>query len=481
MQTAISTRRRLFSLVCLGLMVFGPQRRVRGDVTIEDSGYVFFQNAKTDTKRISWTKMVALFNQYLSNAKQLNVFAGNCHSGGLANVANGLKTVPYAISTATKVDETTNDGNSNSDKNPPGRLPKHDTNDDVVDNRYYFSYTAYTTKQLRTGVSTVQQIHDAAKDAMAIDTKVTGTPQLVSGNGGDPATNINAGASSLAMVFAGSLADGLNLDLPDQPYLAIKPLVTTTSYYDYNFDAKVVNKVNITGDGSYQSFLEGLTNQQTAIDANKKNVTTNIILAGHGYVTEKNVTPKPDAIPAQPKQGEEIVPPPMDAPIPIGIGIDPGFWSDLHEGVTQFTPGLVRADQPDFFIAMSEGNLNHPIGVSIDGISLGDFSVTVPSTGGATLDVPLSDAFLTELFAAEPTMPSQLPITLDLAPGDSFRLALADDILDDPTYTQGEYGAGIGLDVEGVDDESVPEPVGLAMVVPAFLLLCRVRRHCAAR
>ncbi|MGD0462909.1 MAG: hypothetical protein ABSB74_10515 [Tepidisphaeraceae bacterium] len=476
MRTAISTRRRLLVSLCLGLTVFGLQLRARADVTIEDSGYVFEKDAPTDTAKLSWTRVVALFNQYLSNAKQLNVFTGTCRSGGLANAANGLKTVPYVVSTATTVDQNTTDGWSTADKNPPGRLPKHDTSDNVVNKSFYYSYTAYATKQLRTGVSTVQQIQDSAKNNMAVDTAVGGTPQLVTGNGGNAATNINAGASSLAMVFAGNMAR-LHTDLPDQPYLAFKPLVTTTSYYLYDQNPSTTNKVTIAGDGTLKSFNAGLTNLQTAIDANKSNVTTNILLEGHGYATEKNVTPAPGAIPGTPKQGEEIAPPPTGGGIQLNIGMDPGFWSDLHEGVTQSTPGLFRAEQPDFFLAISEGSISQPVGISIDGISLGDFSINVPSTGGAMLDVPLSDSFLSQLFTDEPTMPSQIPITFDLAQGDSFRLALADDILDDPTYTQPEYGTGIGLDVEGVEGmEPVPEPVGLAMVVPVCLLLRRTRR-----
>jgi hypothetical protein len=359
--------------------------------------------------------MVALFNQYLSNAQQLNVFTSTCRSGGLANAANGLKTVPYVISTATKVDEDTQDGWSEADKNPPGRLPKHDTTDAVVADSFYYSYTAYATKQLRTGASTVQQVHDTAKNGMSQET-VGGTPQLVNGNGGNAATNINAGASSLAMVFAGNMAE-LHEDLPDQPYLAFKPLVTTESYYLYDKTPNTYDKVKVDGDGTYKSFTTGLGNLQTAVDANKGKVTTNLFLEGHGYATEKNVTPQPGAIPAAPKQGEEIAPPPTGGGIMLNIGMDPGFWSDLHEGVTQSTPGLFRVDQPDFFLTVSEGNITQPIGISIDGISLGSFGFSVPSLGGATLDVPLSDSFLTQLFADNPTMPSQIPITFNMAQG----------------------------------------------------------------
>ena len=63
-------------------------RDARADVTIEDSGYSLEKNNPGDTTRISWTKMVALFNQYLSNAQQLNIFTSSCHSGGLTTAAS---------------------------------------------------------------------------------------------------------------------------------------------------------------------------------------------------------------------------------------------------------------------------------------------------------------------------------------------------------------------------------------------------------
>jgi len=471
----ISKRFGLVAFSCFAVGLMGICPGVRADTVIEDSGYAFEKNNPGDTTRISWTKMVALFNQYLSNAKQLNVFAGTCHSGGLANAAGGLKTVPYVVSTATKVDQTTPDGWRNTDQNPPGLLPKHDSDDDVVADSFYKSYTAFFTKQLRTGASTVQQINDLIVNNMAA-AGVKGTPQLVSGNGGTAAAKINAGASSLAMEFVGN-NDGLNSGIPDQPYLALNPLVNTLSYYRYNRDAQTYGKITVNGDGSYNSFTTGLTNLQTAINANKGNVATNILLDGHGYVTEKNVTPKPAPIPATPKQGEEIAPPAPGIPFSLDIGMDPGFWSDLQEGVTQNTPGLFRADQPDFFLSVSEGSVTGPIGISIDGISLGSYSFSIPSTGGAMLDIPLSDSFLSQLFATNPTMPSDIPISFSVSPDDSMRLALADDILDDPTFNQPEYGTGIGLDVEAVDGvEPVPEPAGLAAIFPAWLLLRRRNR-----
>jgi hypothetical protein len=59
-----------------------------------------------------------------------------------------------------------------------------------------------------------------------------------------------------------------------------------------------------------------------------------------------------------------------------------------------------------------------------------------------------------------------------------MRLALADDILSDPTYAQNEFGTGIGLDVESaVGVEPVPEPASLAAILPICMLLRRVRRQ----
>jgi hypothetical protein len=471
----ISRRVGLVVSSCLVVGAMGICPRARADVMIEDSGYALEKNNPGDITRLSWTKVVALFNQYLSNAKQLNVFVGSCNSGGLANAAGGLKTVPYVVSTATKVDQTTTDGWRGTDQNPPGLLAKHDSDDDVVAGSFYKSYTAFFTKQLRTGASTVQQISDLITNNMAA-AAVPGTPQLVSGNGGDPAAKINAGASSVGMEFVGN-NDGLNAGLPDQPYLALSPLLNSLSYYRFNRNPQTYGKITVNGDGSYNSFITGLTNLQTAINANKGNISTDILLDGHGYVTEKNVTPKPAAIPNAPKQGEEIAPPAPGNPFLMDIGMDPGFWSDLHEGVTQNTPGLFRAEQPDFFLSVSEGDVTGPIGISIDGISLGSFSFSIPSTGGATLDVPLSDSFLSQLFALNPTMPSDIPISFSMASGDSMRLSLADDILDDPTFNQTEYGTGIALDVEGTDGlEPVPEPAGFALILPTLALLGFRRR-----
>src|SRR5438552_7046987 len=142
-------------------------------------------------------------------------------------------TMPNVISTATNVGEDTTDGWGEANKNPPGRLPKHDSDDDVVADSFYFSYTAYLTKKVRGGAPTVQQLHDAIAADVAADGNVGGTPQITSGKGGDPAQKIDAGSSSLAMIFAGNMAD-LHDALPFQPYLALKPLLTTTTLRQYD-------------------------------------------------------------------------------------------------------------------------------------------------------------------------------------------------------------------------------------------------------
>ena len=75
-------------------------------------------------------------------------------------------------------------------------------------------------------------------------------------------------------------------------------------------------------------------------------------------------------------------------------------------------------------------------------------------------------------------MPSQIPIEFDLGSGDWFRLALADDILYDPTFLQPEYGTGIALDVESFQGvEPIPEPAGLSLLLIVAAILQRRRNR----
>src|SRR6266699_3624986 len=72
------------------------------DVKESDSGVAFEQGGQADARRLSWTRIVEMFNKYLANAKQVNVFAGICRSGGMIDASAGL-TMPNVISTAAKV------------------------------------------------------------------------------------------------------------------------------------------------------------------------------------------------------------------------------------------------------------------------------------------------------------------------------------------------------------------------------------------
>src|SRR5207244_3152799 len=114
----------------------------------------------------------------------------------------------------------------------------------------------YLTKKTRAGAPTVQQLHDAIAADMTADGKVPGTPQITSGKAGDASLKINAGNSSLAFIFAGNMAD-LHEALPFQPYLALKPLVTTTTLRQYDRGAQTFDKVTIDGNGTVKSFTDG--------------------------------------------------------------------------------------------------------------------------------------------------------------------------------------------------------------------------------
>ncbi|HWX22257.1 MAG TPA: hypothetical protein VN578_20340 [Candidatus Binatia bacterium] len=418
---------------------------------------VCFYTAAADKRcdYVAWEKMVKLFNDNLANAKQFNLYADTCYSGRVIDLQGAAKSklsMAFVIGTASKTSQIMEQGWCSKDKDP-GRLPKLDTNGDPVNNRYYYSYTAYVAKKLRAAAAVpgVKALHDAATGDVKADKDLSQEPQFLSGNGADETWKLNSGGQNYGLVFGGSLRR-LYPDLLDQTYLAMLDLkLTSLKFYASDLAAKTYNKVVISGSGTVANFEAALGEIKNAMKDRANTDEVTLMLLAHGAKVEANALSRLDAVPGTPKQGVLMAQGTNGQPFTLDIPMDADAWTALKQGVVQDDPTLASGAPPSFFLAVSAASLSSPFMVTVGGYPLGLFSLPSNSTG-ALLQVTITNTFVQDLILAHDGE-TNLTLEFDMAPGDSMTLALDDDVLFDPNYTPAMYGTGLALTVTKVSEQ----------------------------
>jgi len=439
-----------------------------------ETGLCFYELNDGDTARASWSDIVKSFNARLDKAQQLNIFTDACYDGAAIDAAsdatNGLK-MPFVLGTAATSTGKMKMGWSSDDLDPARRLQG-------LDDDYWYGMTAYVAKRLYAGPKpTVKQVFDAAKTDVVADPDLHQTPQYFKSAGADDAFKIDQGTkSSHALQFTGDIEELWLIPSREQFKAARQLGYNSATFYAHNkTQQNLPEGGQLSGPGTYANFKTALANLQTALNAHPGEETASLFLTAHGYRKPKNVTKKPDAAPQQPKQGHLSTGSDPSSQY-LDVDLDSTFWTDFTEEVTTDVPDLVRPHSPAFSLAVSELTLSGSLSVSIgDGgtflplgtFALGDFETAPGSTAGY-LSVDLTDAQIAAIAGTFGGF-SSLTLHFDLAPGDSFRLALEDDLFYDPTYFPATDGVGLATSVQ-----SVPEP-GAGTLLLTILLTARRR------
>jgi PEP-CTERM motif len=225
-----------------------------------------------------------------------------------------------------------------------------------------------------------------------------------------------------------------------------------------------LSKAKINGQGTYENLVTALKDIGASASANPQKEVADLFFQGHGRIGEA-ATPRQNGMNGVPKDGAVVSGGPGGATTTFDLAIDPTFWQDLEVGIIPNDSRLVRFAPAEFGLDGSEDVLNEPIGVAIDGLPLGSFSLA-SSTTGAELDVNLPDSFTAELLSLAAGDPS-IPVSFTLQNGDWFRIATEDDVLLDPSYQELQYGFGISVEV----GPAVPEPATWALIGLGFVAL----------
>ena len=312
----------------------------------------------------------------------------------------------------------------------------------------------YATKRLKNAaaVPTAKSLYDAANaDTLADpDLKEDGqTPGSTSGNGANVNLAINGGTnSSHALIFNGSTG-GLYPEPLLEQYRALAQAAygftnkgNSLQFYNNNDNPQNYEGTKIDGTGSLANLTAALTQIQTSVNANKGKELVNIFFDGHGYLSA-NAAPQQNGMLGVPKDGALVMGGPGGATTTFSLPTDATFWQELEVGIIPNDQGLMRFFPPQFNLAVSEDNLADQIGITIDGLSLGSFSLA-SSTTGAELDINLPDSFTSELIALAAGAPD-LSVGFTLENDDWFRFSTLDDVYLDPNYVEPQYGFGISM------------------------------------
>jgi hypothetical protein len=454
----MSATRRLTTLLLLVVLCDCLAREALADDKGFEYGWSFVDNTNDrKTSELSWTKIVQELNGSLVKAKQVNLYIDACHAGGIIDKSAALE-FPFVIGTPTTAEQKTEVGYGVRNQNPPGYL-----RGTIDTNEYYFSYHAYLAKRLRNRdpIPTAKQLHDAAAGDYNADPRLKklGTPQYKKSSveGGDKKTaddslRLNAGTKNAALMFASDL-QGVDPSAFKEMYKAVKAMnfdhlknyVHTDSAGD-----QFGGTVTVTGKGTQQNFGTALGDLKTFLDAGEAATRlVNLFLYGHGARMPLNQSRRNGAVPGAAKQGVAVVNSGLPEDSRLAIPMDDAFWSALKVDVTDFSGAAARGSPPKFFVAYSEASVTQPVNISIGGMTehgftslpLGVYSLPGSSTGGL-VSVTLEDSYTRSLIETFDGT-DELTLQFDLAPGEWFRLALEDDMLYDPLYTEPLFGAGL--------------------------------------
>jgi hypothetical protein len=452
-------------------------------------GYSFWKaNTGVTTEVLTWTDVNAKLKAALASAQQVNIYAGNCHSGGLiaaaADATAGLG-MPHIIGTACAAAKTTTCGISRA----------NDTRLKITDQLSSFGYLDYATKRLQGGVPKAKQLHDDAKTAWTADQSYdNNAPDYRRGNNADEDLKLDAGTkASHALVFASDM-DGLrNLEAPSECAKAVKALgftmgsvtdaKTVRYYYSGLTTAGDLYGVHCYGPGTVAKFDAALDTLKARVSADEGKVVVDIFLWGHGAEIPVNARANPDAPPGGPGRGAHVI-----ASAQFDIPMTPDTWADLKEDAVVDRPDWVRASEPRFFLSVSDAHVTQPFSVTLGGIPLGSHTLS-GGPAGDLLEVPLDDATINSLTLAHDG-DTVLTVGFNLAPNDSMILALEDDITSNPLFQPGLFGTGLELVVSRTVDETGVSLPGtnhrqmlalvLALATAASLVLARRHRYLKA-
>lgn len=276
-------------------------------------------------------------------------------------------------------------------------------------------------------------------------------PGSTSGNEAKPDLAINGGAkSNHVLIFDGwhitetEPALELYRTLAKAKYGFIQNAGNSLQFYfDLNKKGKLGGTI-VDGPGILANLKAALQNLKTQVAKNPKQELVNIFFDGDGY-GEAAAAPRQPGLEGIPKDGYLVEGRNCGC---LVVPTDLSFWHDLKVGIDANDEGLFRARSPEFVLYVSEASTNSPVGLAINNLPLGYFSMQSTSNGGE-LRISLPDSFVAELLA-ESDGDTSINVSLDVTPGDYLRIATEDDILLDPAYSQGDYGFGIATIVIGM-------------------------------
>lgn len=447
----------------------------------KDYGLCFWSKTDAD-ERIVWSKVLNEMKSSLGRAKQLNYVVDACYAGNAivkSDPTTGVDLgVPHTIMAATPANRLSRFGYSTKDNNPAGRLQ--------VGNEYYYSFNDYVTKKLETTapVPTYQQVFDAAKAGVDADKDIPigRVPELKVRGGGDAGLKVKGSAAKNRTVIFGADTAKMYVESQDAAYKAWNGFgPDSIVQYRHNYAANAGRTPPMAGPGTWANFktaLGDLKTQLAAGDAQTQMV--NLVHIGHGTMEALDDGEKPKNRPVDITEPAGEPSGKGGSPLSIGQGrellgslgtqsveipTDPDFWFTLKTGLVPPIEDEVRVYQPRFHLAYSFQDTVAPVGVSINGLPLGDFDLGPGSSG--VLDVALSDAYLSALIGA---FDGQASLTLSFTLGsgaDLIRLATLDDLLYDDAYAGTAYGTGLSTVVIGVPTPGAAAVLGLLGVAGA--------------
>jgi hypothetical protein len=431
-----------------------------------------------DDDQIPWVKVLTVMKDNLGRTKQLNYFVDACYAGQAieqSNPTGGIDLgIPYTMSVATPKDRLMRFGWNSDDVQPPGRLK--------IGDRYYYSFNDYLTKRLqnKTPVPTVKNLFDAAKADVIAEPKIPEgrTPQFVKRGAGDDGLKIKGDANkSRALVFGADMNE-MYFDPHDESYRALNAYTfDSIVMYRHSVAQDLNRNPPIQGKGTWANFKTAMADLKAQMaNGNDKTEMVNVFHVGHGYRSTIDDGKPPGLLIAGSARGRVLAGRASLSSISLTIPMDPDYWSTLKAGLLSAPPSdsaLTRIEPARFFVAYSRHHSSQSLNVSIAGRPLGSFALpSAPPSG--TLTVPLADAFVLDLIAHHDGE-SHLPIQFDLAPGDSLRIGVVEDLLNDPNYVPTTYGTGLSTVVASIGDGSTSKAAPAAtprVLVAIAILIC---------
>lgn len=453
----------------------------RGPEDVKQSGIVTIEkvpNRFPTSKLYSHDRIMKALSDNLGDAKQVNIFAFWCNSGGLIDAAKanapGFK---FAIAAATTRDQITQ-RRIDEENNAGGTRPSFILNN-TPPFYYIADYEGFAGQAVSAkwdNVNTFKKLVDFTSNAYDTDPLMAKAPD----KGSHPRL-VSEGAEENAALNGG--ADGNHLlgfygDVSERGPVSLIDFISRNFYGSLKFRTEPKTSAlyvgtkdagnGFAGEGSKANFLAGLTNLKTELAKNKGKETVNLLLGGHGFYQTVSKDLQANAAPLQPRNGRVFNP---GASV---VDFDMGAleWAYLTAPSTPdgLTDANLRQAPPEVFVTISEGSIDQPVGLWLNDLFLGEFDLAIGSRGGE-LRVALTDLQIGQLVSMYGGSAS-LNLRIELAGSSWFRLGSDADVLSDELYDVGSAGAGMSFFMS-----QVPTPGTLALLALAGLGASRRRRN----